>query len=289
MSTFEECIENLFGLADQVTKYNGSGDLGLTTSNVDPIGTKIRKYKAVYGKTKESTKHLAKFQEVYMKCRSRFLQAEEFDVFMLWFESQSFTISATDQVYFPLSIIFRKCCTISRNIDEQALKDSSTEAHVGSTYPEMFMLHLFRLFIFAAPAEDQTKVALTVKTLEETLGLTSGDNPDPVDGLADVVGMASDVISDMGVQVPKGAFNAGEFKKAIGSFTKNSDAKNTLKKMFSGIKLDGATKDDIPKVFSKIFEGMQQNAEQVPEPLQRSMNATVENPTGQPSVAGSSS
>ncbi len=282
MSTFDDHFTSLFSLADQVVKYDGSGDLTIRTSNVDPIGTKVRKYKRAYEQTKTNPAHLAKFVDVYKACRRKYLDANDFDEFMLWFEKQSYKIAATDQVYFPLSIIFRKSCVVARNIDEKSAKDSSVDGHVGSTYPEQFMLHLFRIFLFTCSKEDKKKIEETVDTLETNLGLKEGENPDPVDGLSDVVSMATDVIGDMGLNIPKGSFNASDFKNVISNFTKDPNAKKQMKKMFSGIKIKD--KDDIPGAFSQIFEKMKENAAEIPEPVQRSMAASSDDPNGELSL-----
>lgn len=272
MEEFDKCIEELFRLSDQILLYNAGGDITLRSSNVDPFRTKVIKYKKTYTKTKSSPKHLAEFGNIYQKCKSKL--NEDLDSFMLWFEKQSYKIVITEQVYFPISIVYSKCCTIARNIDES----KTNEEHVGSTYPEQFVLHLLKIF---KCCEDNPKLTEYITELENELGLQQGENPDPVDGLSDVVAMASDIIGDLGVPIPKGSFNVGDLKNSISKFSKDPNAKQTMKKMFGNIKLDGADKKDIPGMFTKIFEGMQKNVEELPEPLKRSMAATTENPTGE--------
>lgn len=277
--SFEECFEKLFELTDQVSRYNGAGDLCVKSSNVDPIGTLIRKYKYAYGKTKSSSVHLNKFRELYDKFRGKYLNSTDFDEFMAWFERQTFTITATTTVYFPLSLIFRKCCVIARNSEQESQKSNSTSRLIGSTYPEQFMFHLFRILSFAVSEEDKKRINQTILELQEILGLEDGQTPDPVDDLGGLVGMATELMQEMGVNVPKKNLDSLNIGQALRSLSKDPNAKNNLKGMFKGIKIKDSK--DIPGAFSQILSKMKDNAESIPEPVQRSMAATVENPTGQ--------
>jgi len=287
MASFDDCFEKLFELTTQVLKYDSAGEMSIKTSNIDPIGSKVRKYRSAYGKTKSSEHHLRKFQDIYEKCQRKYLECEDFDEFMLWFEKQNYMINATNAVSFPLTIIFRKCCVISRASDENARKEETSTLHIGSTFPEQFMLHLFRIFMLVASKEDQEKIQETISNLEQILGLASGENPEPFDSLSEFVGMTTDVMSDMGINVPKSALSSFDFKKALGEFSRNPSAKTNLRKMFKGIKL--GDKGDLPEAFKTIISKMQDNVTILPEPLERSLKASVENPTGEEfSVASSS-
>lgn len=280
MSSFDTNIKALFTLTEQITKYDGNGNLSV--SSVNPIDVVFRKFRGLYEKTSNKESFMKLFVALYGKCSKQHLACESMDDFMLWFEDQKFIIDVTTKVYFPVTVIFRKACTIARDADQAMQTSKEQEGSVGSTYPEQFMLHLFRIFADCVSPSDSIKKTAT--ELEETLGLMAGQIPEPSDGLTNLVTMAKDVMGDMNPNLAKQSINPHEIKNALANFKSTPEMKNAMKKMLGGIKLDNAK--DGKAAMMNILTQMQENATELPEAIQRSMNATVDNPTGASSSNG---
>lgn len=280
--SFTETFDKLFELAENVLKYNTNGELSLLTQ-ASAIQVGLNKYKLVYEQTKENpAKHIEKFKEVYSKCRPQLIKSKDLDSFMLWFKDSSLLIQpgekAQSKIY--LTVIFRNCCRIAENIAEQVDKDPS-KAYLSNdpaaVYPEYFMLYLFRLFSHAADQVDRDAILIPkITQLEVTLGLKKDQSPVMSDGLSDLFSAVGDIAKDMGISLPNGGqgLSAPDFQQMLGSL-KNPETKNQMKEMFKGVNLKDAK--DLPKLFERLMGKMSETATQVPEPVQRSLDATAPN------------
>lgn len=283
--TFTETMDNFLILAEKVLQYDTSGELVVQTSGqASGIQVALNGYRMIYNKTRDLPGHVNRMREVYTKCRSLFLRDVNLDDFMEWFgEKTSFIIApkegSRNKLY--LTSIFRNCTRIASHIAEEA-KRSPTKAddlfsNPAAVYPEYFTLYLFRMFHHCAePSDRETLISPRIKELEKILNLAQDEAPIISDGLSELMSMAGELASDMGIDVPKNAkgFNGTQLKQVMSEWSKNGDMKNTVKSFFDGVDLKNTK--DLPGAISKVLDKMQETAKAVPEPVQRSLNATAE-------------
>lgn len=287
--SFPETFDHFLTFAEKVLQFNVSGELLLTSvgnqSNV--IQTSLTNYRKVYNQTRGSTKHIEKFRDIYGKCRPQFLHEVELDTFMDWFRKTSFVISPQEKSRSKilLTAIFRNCCRIAEHISEEAERNPDKADDLyddpAAIYPEMFMLHLFRIFYHCADETDRTTIINNrIEEIEGTLGLTKNQVPVSSDGLNDLFSAATDMAKSIGLDVPTNApqMSSGQFREAINTLTKDPSTREAIRDIFQGVDLKDPK--NMPGAVGKILQRMQSNAEQPPEAIKRSLNATVENPTG---------
>jgi hypothetical protein len=282
--SFTETFDNFLILAERVLQFDTSGEMIVSTSGQsNALQTGFKRYRSIYEQTKQSPKHLQKFKEIYEKCRSRLVQLD-MDDFMEWFEESSFVIAPTpksrSKLY--LTIIFRNCARIARHITDEAEKNPEKADQLyndpAALYPEYFILYLLRIFYNVSDELDQKKLIEPKLTeLEKTLGLSDDEDPVIGDGFGELMNAAGDIASELGFDIPKGGMgvNSKELRQALGQITKDGSTKDTVKDFFQGMDLKNTK--DFPAVIGKVLNKMQETATQVPEPVQKSMDATAEN------------
>ena len=85
---------------------------------------------------------------------------------------------------------------------------------------------------------------------------------------------------NIGINVPKNApqMTGGQFRDALNTLAKDPQTKTAIKDIFNGVDLNDPT--NMPGAIGKILQRMQETAQQPPEAVQRSLQATSDNPTG---------
>lgn len=284
--SFTETMDSFLILAEKVLHYDTSGELIVQTSGqASGIQMALNGYKMIYDKTRDPpTKHIEKMKEVYAKCRSFFLRDTPLEDFMKWLgDESSFVIapSANSRNRLYLTSIFRNCSRIASHIADKAARSPEQAEELynnpAAVYPEYFTLYLLRMFYHCAgPSDRETLIAPRIKELEKMLNLAEDEVPIISDGLSELMSMAGELASDMGLEVPKnaGKINGTQLKQAMGEWTKNADMKSTLKSFFEGVDLKNTK--DFPSAIGMILGKMQETAQAIPEPVQRSLNATAD-------------
>lgn len=281
--SFTTTFDNFFILAEKVLQYNLEGELILGSSKTNGITAGFNDYRTIYNQTRDSPKHLEKLKEVYLKCRLLFLKETNMEDFMEWFrDKSSFIIAPREKsnrkLY--LSVIFRKCCKVAEHIAEEAdrrpEKSDQLLADPAAVYPEHFMLCMMRLFYHCADEIDRTTMILPrIDQIEKMLGLKKDEVPMVSDGLTDLFSSMTEVAREVGLEVPKEApqINGTQFREALSGMTKSPEAKQMIKDLFQGVDLKNV--NDLPSAIGKILGKMQETASKVPEPVQRSLEATA--------------
>ena len=280
-TSFTDTFDHFFAFAEKVLKYDLSGELKLTSTNVNAIQSALNGYKQIYNKTRISQKHIDKFSEIYKKCRPTLIK-DDLDTFMFWFKESSFTIipkeHSRNKIF--LTIIFRNCIRIAEHISEQA--ETPGNEHLlndtAAMYPEYFMLHLFRLFCFCTDDADKSAILTPyIVQLESVLGLRKDEVPEIADIGTEILSAAAEMAQDMGFNVPKGRpdINANQFKEMLRSITQNPDAKEAIKGVFSGV--DMSDPKDLPNAIGKLLSKMTETASERPEGVKKALAATASN------------
>lgn len=282
-ATFQEVFDHFLNFAEKVLQYNISGELILASVNnqSNAIQASLNNYRKVYNKTRESSKHIEKFTEIYIKCRAKFLQDIDLDTFMDWFRSTSFIISPQEKSRSKilLTAIFRNCCRIAEHISDEADRNPERADQLyndpAAMYPEMFMLHLFRIFYYCADETDRTTmINQRIDDIEETLGLTKDQIPSSGDGLRDLFSAATEMAQSIGINVPKSVapMTGGQFRDAIKTITQDPQTRAAMKDIFTDVDLNDPS--NVPGAIGKILQRMQENAKRPPDAVQKSLKAT---------------
>lgn len=281
--TFVETMDSFLLLAEKTFQYDSNGELSVGTGQNSGMKVAFNGYRTIYNKTRTPpTKHIEKMTEVYQKCRSKLLSSESMEEFMFWFNDESsFVIvpTATSKNKLYLTSIFRACSKIAMAVADEARRDPSRVDEILNTpaaiYPEQFMLLLLRMFYHCAdPSDKETLVQPKILELQEMLGVSGSEAPSSNDGLNDIMAMAGDIASSMGMPKEKmAAIDTAAIRKTMNEWAQNDIMKETVKNFFSGVDLKNP--QDLPNVISKVFAKMQENIDTVPEPVKRSLEASA--------------
>lgn len=282
--TFTETMDSFLLLAEKTFKYDTSGEAVFSSGSKQNSGMKVafNGYKTIYNKTRSPpTKHIEKMKEVYDKCRAHLLETESVEEFMVWFnEKSSFIItpSATSRNKLYLTSLFRSCSKIAISLADEAKRDPSKADEILSSpaavYPEQFTLLLLRMFYHCAdPSDKETLIVPKIEELQSMLGVEGKEAPSMNDGLGDIMSMAGDIAAGLGLPIPSGALDSKMLKRSMNEWSNNEEMKSTIMNFFSGVDLKNPK--DLPNAISKVFSKMQENADAVPEAVQRSLEASA--------------
>lgn len=282
--SFNNALEDFFDFAEQVLKHNVHGEFKLvTTKQAGGVSVCLSKYRTVYEMTKNEVinKHLAKFKDVYFKCRERLINSTSMDNFMTWLNKQEFVISPTPQsrskIY--LTMIYRNSVRIARTIAEQAQnnpeKSDELFKNPAAVYPEHFMLHLLRLFYHCADDVDRQTIILPhIRDLENDLQLSPNQAPDVSDGYSDLMSAAKELAEDFGLGLPEADMpSLTDLKGALSQIRGDSEIRGQLKGMFQNVNMNDPS--GLPTVLNKLLDRMQTTAQQTPEGIQKANEATA--------------
>lgn len=287
-TSFTEALDTFIVFAEKILHYDTNGALGISSlgSKSNAIQTGLNGYRKVYNQTRQNPiKHIEKFKEVYDKCRILFVKETCLDEFMDWFEKQAFTVVPTpnSRNKICLTIIFRNCIRIAENISAESEKYPQRAEELlsdpAATYPEHFMLYLFRIFYHCADETDrQTMIIPQIEELEKALGLRQNEVPPVSDSLSEVLDFAREAIDDLdlGFKMPNAKLPKGmSWQQAMGQIKNNPSIKPALKDVFSGVDLNNP--QNLPGALSKLLGKMTETASEVPEAVKRANEATSDN------------
>lgn len=282
VATFSSQCDHFFALCDEVLKHDSCGDLLSASSKPNKIQASFNNYRTVFLKTKTSDKHVEKFRAIYTKCRQQIKMDPELDNFMEWFRTTSFIIAPTEKAVTKLHLtaIYRNCVRIADRLNDLA-KENPQEAEKyeedpAATYPEKFILHLFRLFTFCCPEKDVKVLEERINLLEQNLGLAKDENPAVQSDLDQLLSTVSGFASEAGIQIPVGVgkMDTKQIVQGLNGLRQNKQAVEMVKGFFGGVNMNDPS--SLTNALGKVAEQMKTNAQQVPEPVQRSLRATAE-------------
>ena len=298
ISTFTEALDYFINFAERVLKQKSSGGGSLLSggNQSNAIQVALTRYRTVYNRSREGRGHVEKFTDVYNKCkREQLLDEVDLEPFMEWFTKTSFVIAplAKSKSKIMLTAIYRNCCRIADDINEEAEREKDPQKseqlynNPANLYPEMFMLHLFRIFSHCADEIDNTTIINKyIGDLEELLGLSENQQPTTSSGgFGDIFSSIKKVASNLGINLPDNVEppDMKQLGDAMESMSSDPTVKNVFGEMMKGVNLDDPSKlpSTLPAAVGKLMERMADNAKEVPETVKRSMQATTENPTGE--------
>ena len=306
---FFTSFDEFLRFCSEVLKFKLNNDLKLDSNNKNNIiSICLNNYKEILKKSPTSYKHCTNVIRMWESCSKhlKYLSSDEKDVdiqaFAEWLRVKS-SVSIQvpvekTQSKIMITTIYGNCHRIADRLFEDAEKAESQGQKEKAdrfyedpaiTYPDKFLLLLFRLVQFSVNAENKIVytpnplVTLAISKLETNLNLSENETPETSGNLGELFNIVTDLASSIGIQLPggmpAGGFDNAQMKKALNQVKSDPGTKKMLSGLFSGLNPNDPS--TFPATLNNLMSAMSQNAQKVPEAVQRANAATVENPTGQ--------
>ncbi|AYV86100.1 MAG: hypothetical protein Solivirus6_9 [Solivirus sp.] len=314
--TFQTHFDALLRFCAEILKYKMNADLQLeSVTNSNIIKTFLNNYHHIYKQTREKPSHVFAVQEVWALCqkhlkRDRKDQTVDLISFAHWLPNSSLSIRPpieNTRAKIMITSIYINADRISNTINAKAEFAQKTGdqkaadelyANPAFNYSNKFILLLLRLFQYSVSKDNKIVftpieiVSEAILKLEQELGMRPDEEPEYGSGLGDILSIINDLTNTVGIKLPNlppGGLSKKNLNRAMGEMRSKPDLKSKFQNMFDGLNINVNDPSSLPQAFSKLMSTMQETAKQEPEFIQRSRNATVENPTGATSSSSSSS
>ncbi len=318
--TFQSHFDNLMRFCTEILKYKMNSELQLeSVTNSNIIKTCLNKYYDIYRQSRDRPSHVFAVQAVWTLCqkhlkRNRENRSVDIEGFATWLHNSSLSIKPpveNARAKVMITSIYINAKRISDSIFAKAEFAENTGDHKAASelyknpalnYSNKFILLLLRLFQYSVSKDNKivfTPIDLVteaISKLEEELGLKANEEPEYGSGLGDILGIIQDLTKTVGIKLPSipgmtdGAdvFTGKNINRAMGELKSNPKMQSDMKSMFDGLNIDmnNLNANSLPQAFTNLMQTMQKTAQQEPEFIARSRNATVENPTGASSSTG---
>jgi hypothetical protein len=253
VSLFNQEIRKFFDLGNKVIeeskKFTLNGNVA-TQRN-------FQRYVAVYGGTKIE-KHMKYFRNFFLDHKGRFLSILTDDT---WLCQGSYEIQYGTDIDDPilaerakkrkinLSYLYNAACEVRDKVEESMKDLPQTDSSDEVFYPDFFLLHLYKLFLYAVKDEtDRQSIQKIVSTLESELGEIPEPGSAPVNGLA---GMMKNMLNQLNF-MPKNVTmpSEGELNQTFSSILGDENVSKQLSNKFTTILQSTNLAEGINKTFS---------------------------------------
>lgn len=166
----------------------------------------LQRYKIVYNMTEVET-HIPYFQKIFRMYRDDLYEILKEDK---WLMDENLVIQYGEEIEDPdlrkrsekrkieLSSIYKTAVQLRRTYEEsvKGLPESARDQSPELTYPQVFLLHLFRIFYAIYPQNKE--VLKVVQSLEKDLGMTSTNTKKMNNPLAEIAENAKKILGGGG-------------------------------------------------------------------------------------------
>src|SRR5947209_2545967 len=234
--------------------------ISVNTAKTNPALAALKKYITTYNRT-SPWEHIEFFMAVYQKYRSAIKIGYKNDE---WLKVETVNIRYGDSkspIRIPLSMIYNLACKIRDLVKEElkGLPDEMYEDKVELIYPDVFMLHLYRVFyecvIFHQNVkfkDDANEIKTIIQEIEKELKVepeaelnTTGSGM-----MGGIMNMATKVMGQLGIKPPENAKlpSEQELGNVITSVFDNPNTKSVIGGIFNNLK----DCTDIGQVMNKL-------------------------------------
>jgi hypothetical protein len=136
--------------------------------------------------------------------------------------------SRYQEIKFNLSAIYRNCLYIAEYIE----KNPEAAGKLNRKVPELFYLHLYRLFLTVADEKYTKDISEMIQALEEACGIKKTPDISNImsgDGMSQIINFAVGMMQKMGMDV--GDVNADEVASKVQSITNSPKVKEIAKSL----------------------------------------------------------
>ena len=242
-----------------------SGISGEPNPNVRAISSYVKILNAI-GTPAKRDEHLLQYRTIYENNRAAILLGEKNDV---WLSAGSLSLVLKDSVKptpgkLLLSSLYNIAVRLRNDIPEE-----KRETQRELMYPDIILLHIYRIFREVAPGSDYVAITKTITSLESELGLDAGDvSPGfglsemmSSGGLSRLMGVASKAINtqlkkadperkdiDLSKVIEDLTESGGELQDILGSTVKAAKDGSDMEKMIERL----TESDFLDRVTGKI-------------------------------------
>jgi len=290
---FIEAMKDMLTFATEVYKYDTEGSVrpdGNTNLNL----SNLIKYKNFYlgtdrnpNGTREDPSHFNQMTSIYKKCCPNILKADKASDFQDWLLEQKFFIKITVDTNkrklsfsFLLTSIYEHSVRMADFLSDEREK-SGEEGSKMELYPDMFCYYFLRILLFCTNSEtEKDQIYNLIDELHEILKPAEDGSLDYKEPMSDMVSLADELASELGVPIPKGQrknINLKDFKSNVKNMIKQPETKKAMKKMLEGIDMTSPNPKDLATVFSRMAQSFQDTAIIEPPGLSEARGAKAEN------------
>lgn len=251
-------MKDLLEFMDQIMMERDRNRLNLTNSP-NPIVADLHRYQRIY-KITEPSDHTDYFHNVYDQHRSDIIRGHVMDD---WLKNGKIKIQFGEGIQqvrkdrvIRLSAIYINACQLRDETDEQLKglpnEDQERERRKELNYPDIFMLHLYRIFRAVVP-EDQEVLTQRITAIEQDLGLQAETPSVEGNGLNGIMSTMTQFISNLGLKPPQGTQlpTENDFGKIFNSMFNNPNTQNAIGNVFKDLQ----NCKNVNEVFQKLISG----------------------------------
>lgn len=275
-SSFKNDFTQLLDFSREVCTHSPSTAI-IPSGGVNINLSALTSFRKLFDKNPDGQGYQRQMTDIYSECKNKLTKCEDIEEFMHWFKSQKkgyrITPQAKSERYFALSNIYIIICNI---VSSNPPKDGE-EPRVYEVWPETFMLFLLRNFYHCTTVSEELQIlSKHILQLEEILQVGSGEQPNYKDAMEDMYDYATELAQDFGIPIPKGGsrqFQPKDLKEVMSGIRNDPQTKAMIGKIFQGVNFENS--NDIGVVFSRVAEGLRENATKVPDGIARAEKATA--------------
>jgi hypothetical protein len=303
-SVFDKEIRALFAHLRTVVKAKDATKLKISGATANPILKWLTKYAKAY-EYSEPELHKEYFLSIFKKYRIPILKGYKNDKWLLENKVEIQFGEGLDQVNkeirIMLSTIYKTACQLKNDAEKSlnGLPEEAYETCQELIYPDIILLHLYRLFRESLPSdsEDVPKLRSLVSAIETDLGIDPTETAPPAaatsvpggaGGLSQLIGMVTGMLPNLGITPPDGSKlpTENEISSVLGRVINNPQTQSMISTVLTGL----SECKDITQVVQKLASavGDPKVGELVSNTIETAMVPPPETP-GPPTVPGNES
>lgn len=264
-SVFDKEINALFTHLRTIIKAKDATKLKISGTTANPILKWLNKYAKAY-EYSEPELHKEYFLAIFKKYRVPIMKGYKNDK---WLRQNNVIIQfgegleqVNKEIRIMLSTIYTTACQLKKEAEDSldGLPDAAGENCQELIYPDIILLHLYRLFRESLPpeSEDLPKIRSLVSEIETDLGIDPTDTalPPPAapagaaGGLSQLIGMVTTMLPNLGITPPDGSKlpTENEISNVLGRVINNPQTQNMISNVLTGL----SECKDITQVVQKL-------------------------------------
>lgn len=277
---FDKEINALFTNSKTIIKAKDATKLKISGPQVNPVMKCLNKYIKAY-ELSEPDDHKEYFLNIYKKYRVPILKGYKNDS---WLRKNSIIVqfgegleNVNKEIRIMLSSIYNTACQLRKDAETNldGLPDEAYENCQELIYPDIFMLHLYRLFRESLPHdnEDRPKLNTLVVEIEKELGIESESQvqANASSGFSGIVNLVSSILPKLGIpeldmsKMP----SEGEISSIFNNLLNNPQTQNTISSVLTNL----SDCQDLSQMATKLLSGL--NDPKLTEVITNTVETTV--------------
>lgn len=246
---FDKEINALFTNAKAIIKAKDATKLKLNTNQVNPILKCLNKYIKAY-ELSEPDDHKEYFYNIFKKYRVPIMKGYKNDA---WIKKNTIILqfgegleNVNPDIKIMLSSIYNMACQLRQDAEKNldGLPDEAYENCQELIFPDIFMLHLYRLFRESLPSgnEDLSKLNTVINDIENELGITKDESIQTGQeggsgGFGGLLNLITGILPKFGITPPEGSKlpSEKELTNVFNQLINNKETQNTISNVISSL------------------------------------------------------